>query len=1156
MFLNSELPYQGEAILRNGTTTTTASIPFALGLSVPDSLYSPSGTSKGLLIGGTGPGANSTYYGQGTLELVDYNFLGTKLRYVLFGSSAVTSGPGLGFLASAGSTSASTQPGGNLRFTGGNNTDGVTGGSGGNVTFVAGAGRGATYKGGVVELVGGTASASATYGYISIGNTTFGTPDKINLTSSDAFKSLYVNKHLEVDGTTYLDGALNVVGTTTLATSLTGLAQLTAGVVSATSTPSVTSILVGNGTAAAPSIAFASDTNTGIYRVGADALGVSAGGVLQTTTSTNGLTIANTLNVNATSDFAQATRVDYNHGYGFSNLSGDRPAGLIGDGSSNEIIQLAANTTQAASNFAVFGYSLSTGNQGSALRLDTRSGFPTFSLWLQDNQDNLGGGGGTQYPVIQLSGSQGRLGLGTGHALDTDTFYGTVDISPKTNEVALYIRQEPGAGADITQWVNVGGAVRAYIDKSWNFSTAGDVLAGGSVTATALVSGATASFATGASSTSALTVGTVPTFKVDTTNNAIGVGVVPSTTVLATLTDNTKTKVLETNNTLSTRATGFTTNNLIQTLSWTSGQGVSTGINTLGVSLTDNHKIDSTFNDIIRLVNLSTNRTSTYTYGNNAAAASTVTLSQINSSFTDSGTITKNSNTTTVNATGVIAASSSFNPTYNESSAAKTLNYNGTGISYNSGFFPTITNVGSLIVANLRGLHISGISGSTGSGVTSTVTGIELGGINTAATAYGIKIGTTSASTTVTGIDISGISTATTSYGIKIAAVTGVTTAYGLAIAAPTTATNKYAIAIDGTGGDSAINFNTPTRAGVERVYSGSTGQLTLEGGTSVAINKGYLYLTGSSADPTNGFQMYFYKPNYDLSASGKYGGFGEWHVTTPGANGFYGLQFTAQTDHTSGTQSGGMSAVNANVNIFHTGTGADSGSHNAGNYQITNYSALNSSGTWTAILGRIANNAAGNINVARSFSALNYLSGAGNVTTSINYYAQGFSDGGAGALTNNYGIYVEELTAGSTINREIFIAGAGGTYFRDGNQKIYSSAASTLDVTANTTYQERIGGTVQTTLTSDLLTLKDSFNIAVNTGTGTKIGTSSAQKIGLWNATPVAQHSSTGETVGFTAGAGTNVTDASTFTGNVGATAYRISDIVKALKNAGIMAQ
>lgn len=65
-----------------------------------------------------------------------------------------------------------------------------------------------------------------------------------------------------------------------------------------------------------------------------------------------------------------------------------------------------------------------------------------------------------------------------------------------------------------------------------------------------------------------------------------------------------------------------------------------------------------------------------------------------------------------------------------------------------------------------------------------------------------------------------------------------------------------------------------------------------------------------------------------------------------------------------------------------------------------------------------------------------------------------------------------------------------------------------------------------------------------------------SAPMLGFYGTAAVAQGSSTGETVGFTGGAGTAVRADSTFTGNVGATAYRISDIVKHLKNIGIIAQ
>lgn len=85
-------------------------------------------------------------------------------------------------------------------------------------------------------------------------------------------------------------------------------------------------------------------------------------------------------------------------------------------------------------------------------------------------------------------------------------------------------------------------------------------------------------------------------------------------------------------------------------------------------------------------------------------------------------------------------------------------------------------------------------------------------------------------------------------------------------------------------------------------------------------------------------------------------------------------------------------------------------------------------------------------------------------------------------------------------------------------------------------------------------LDIADSVSIKIGGNKGTKIGTSTSAKIGFYNATPVVQQSGTGETAGFSAGAGTAVTDQSTFTGNVGSTAYRISDIVKALKNLGLL--
>lgn len=86
-------------------------------------------------------------------------------------------------------------------------------------------------------------------------------------------------------------------------------------------------------------------------------------------------------------------------------------------------------------------------------------------------------------------------------------------------------------------------------------------------------------------------------------------------------------------------------------------------------------------------------------------------------------------------------------------------------------------------------------------------------------------------------------------------------------------------------------------------------------------------------------------------------------------------------------------------------------------------------------------------------------------------------------------------------------------------------------------------------------LSIQGGVNFLFDATTGSQLGSANTQKIGFWGATPVGQYNTTGTSVGFTAGAGTAVKDDSTFTGNTGATAYRISDVVRALKFCGIMA-
>lgn len=72
---------------------------------------------------------------------------------------------------------------------------------------------------------------------------------------------------------------------------------------------------------------------------------------------------------------------------------------------------------------------------------------------------------------------------------------------------------------------------------------------------------------------------------------------------------------------------------------------------------------------------------------------------------------------------------------------------------------------------------------------------------------------------------------------------------------------------------------------------------------------------------------------------------------------------------------------------------------------------------------------------------------------------------------------------------------------------------------------------------------------------TGIDIGSANTDKVGLYGVTPVVQPATTGTVAGFTQGTGTIAMSSSTYTGNIGSSAFTVGDIVNALKKIGIMA-
>lgn len=81
-------------------------------------------------------------------------------------------------------------------------------------------------------------------------------------------------------------------------------------------------------------------------------------------------------------------------------------------------------------------------------------------------------------------------------------------------------------------------------------------------------------------------------------------------------------------------------------------------------------------------------------------------------------------------------------------------------------------------------------------------------------------------------------------------------------------------------------------------------------------------------------------------------------------------------------------------------------------------------------------------------------------------------------------------------------------------------------------------------------ISLADAKNLAVDTTTGTKLGTATSQKLALWNATPIVQPTTAFAEAAFTENAGgTAVNDDSTFDG------YTLRQVVAAMRAFGLLA-
>jgi len=165
-----------------------------------------------------------------------------------------------------------------------------------------------------------------------------------------------------------------------------------------------------------------------------------------------------------------------------------------------------------------------------------------------------------------------------------------------------------------------------------------------------------------------------------------------------------------------------------------------------------------------------------------------------------------------------------------------------------------------------------------------------------------------------------------------------------------------------------------------------------------------------------------------------------------------------------------------------------------------------------------------------------------GLTTDVMNVRANANTQIGGSSFSTDSG-YRLDVNANSATTGAVRIRGAGTTGL---------TALLVQNNTPSTLFQILDNGS--TTLNGTLaqngtVTMSDGSNIVVGSTNGTKIGTATTQKIGFYNATPIARPDTGVAASAFVAGTGTAVNDNSTFGG------YTIKQVVQALQNLGLLA-
>ena len=183
--------------------------------------------------------------------------------------------------------------------------------------------------------------------------------------------------------------------------------------------------------------------------------------------------------------------------------------------------------------------------------------------------------------------------------------------------------------------------------------------------------------------------------------------------------------------------------------------------------------------------------------------------------------------------------------------------------------------------------------------------------------------------------------------------------------------------------------------------------------------------------------------------------------------------------------------------------------------------------------------------------------------TANVNLGARALSTTGAAAFGNVYAgnlatapyggystVFVGGTANGGALDFHHAGTRIGQFYTLSGSFNFFTDTSKTLNFYVNNDFSVAaiaVGTGRDTTFGGNVIT--STRNIVTDTTTGTKIGTATGQKLGLWNATPIIQPTTAVAAATFAANTSGIANDTATVDG------YTIGQVVKALRNIGALA-